>query len=461
MLERLESVPWAELEHAYGSAEDVPELLHQLLDPDPTVRSKTLRTLYGNVFHQGTRFPAAPYVVPFLIELCASRATPARGDLLDYWKSLITGYFTVRERPIWGDGTNVYWGDDVQRTDGDDPYSQALHEIYRESLKGYALLLDLLDDADPSVRASSAGVLACLPTRADNSEPRLVETLQKEALGRVRAAIAFALGELGIVEPLRRILAEDVYLAARCMAACEFARISPDRSLVKPLIQFIAEPIEGYDRIPGAGGKSTGDAADAIAHLPKDIRWEAAPTICERLRRTRSFDTMPLVATLLATAFEPCDEPLTEVSEAQRQILACLVECQDLWRIGNLSSAFRRHGLPRDREKCAALAGVKYVDDKALEAFSVGVQYAKMGFHNKAREHIEEALRQDPLIFERTPAPDECWLFCAKAYADTDFERALDAYRRAVAINPDMAHRVDPTWKLAELISERSAFPHR
>ena len=83
MLEGLDSIRWAELEHAYGSAEDVPGLLRELLDRDPAVRSKTIWTLYGNVFHQGTRYPATAYVVPFLIELCESPETPARGDLLD------------------------------------------------------------------------------------------------------------------------------------------------------------------------------------------------------------------------------------------------------------------------------------------------------------------------------------------------------------------------------------------
>jgi tetratricopeptide (TPR) repeat protein len=454
MLERLDSVPWAELEHACGSAEDVPGLLRKLLDPDPAVRSETIWTLYGNLFHQGTRYPATPYVIPFLIELCESSETPRRGDLLDYWKSLITGYFTVQERPIWGDGEKIYWGDEIQQVDCDDPYSEALHQIYRESLKGHDLLLDLLDELDPSVRAGSASVLACLSTVADKSAPGLVATLSKEPVGWVRAAIAFALGELGKAEALRRILADDASPEARCMAACELARISPDSSLVEPLLRFAAEPIEGYDGIPGAGGKSTGDAADAISHLPTDVKWQAAPIICERLKQTRSFDTMPLVRALVSTAFEPRNEPLTELHDAQRQILVCLVDCQELWSIANLSQVFRSHGLPHDRQKCAELAGVKFVDDKALAALSTGALFSKMGFHEKAREHIEEALRHDPLIFERNPSPDECWLYCAKAYAETDAERAVEAFDRAVAINPAAIHRVDPTWKLFRLLGD-------
>lgn len=455
MLERLDSIPWAELEHAYGSAEDVPGLLRKLLDPCPEVRSKTIWTLYGNIFHQGTRFPATPYVIAFLIELCESPDTPKRDDLLNYWKSLITGYFTVQERPIWGDGEKIYWGNEIQDGSGDDQYSIALHRTYRESLKGLNLLLALLNDADSNVRATSAGVLACLPTVADKTEPVLTAKLFGELVGWVRAAFVFALGELGSIEPLRRVLIEDDSPAARCMAACELARISPDPLLIERLLQFVAEPIEGYDGIPGAGGKSTGDAADAISRLPSDVKWQAVPILCERLMQTRSFDTMPLVRALLSTAFEPSDVPVTKVNESQRRILVCLVNCQEAWSIANLNSAFRSRGLPGDRRKCAEIAGVKVIEDKALAALSTGTHFSKIGFHQKAREHIEEALKHDPMIFERTPSPEECWLFCAKAYAETNVQRAIEAYGRSIALNPAMADHVDPTWKLFQLLKDK------
>lgn len=87
-----------------------------------------------------------------------------------------------------------------------------------------------------------------------------------------------------------------------------------------------------------------------------------------------------------------------------------------------------------------------------MAALSIGALFSKMGFHEKAREHIEEALKHDPIIFERTPSPDECWLFCAKAYAESDAPRAIEAFRRAKAINPLITHHVDPTWKLFQLI---------
>jgi len=334
MLEGLETVPWADLQHAYGPATDVPDLLRELLDPDPGVRSNTLRTLYSNVFHQGTRFPAAPYVVPFLIEMCASLSVPDRGDLLRYWGSLITGYFNVRERPCWGDGERVYMCGQIQEAIADDDdwewYSAALHAIYRESLKGHALLCDLLADQDSAVRAGAAWVLACLPTNAEASVPRLEAQLSDESSEWVRAAIAFALGELGATAPLRRILAADSSAVPRCMAACQLARIDPTDDLIEPLLYFVSQPIEWYDQVPGAGGKSTGDAAFSISLLPPEVQRQAVPAICDRLDQARSFDTMPLVQALFSAAFPRRNEPVSELTDLQRQVLTRMVNTEEL-----------------------------------------------------------------------------------------------------------------------------------
>lgn len=197
MLDGLDDVPWAELEHAYGAAEDVPGLLRQILVDDPKVRERVMFTLYGNVFHQGSRYPATPYVIPFLIEMCADPSVPGRGDLLRFWGSLITGYFSIQERPCWGDGERIHCEEEEdeegeEEADPEDAYAQPLHAIYRESLLGFDLLIDLLADEEPGVRLGAAWVLACLPTRADGSAPRLGSRLADEPSGWVRAAIAFA-----------------------------------------------------------------------------------------------------------------------------------------------------------------------------------------------------------------------------------------------------------------------------
>jgi hypothetical protein len=458
MLEGLDTIPWGDIEHAYGSAADVPSLLRELLDPDPEVRGKTLGILYSNVFHQGTRFPASAHVIPFFIEMCASPDVPDRGDLLRYWGSLITGYFSVLERPCWGDGERIHdQGQVITPVPGDiwwGDYAATLHQVYRESVKGHEVVCSLLDDEDHAVRAGAAWVLACLPTIAPASSPRLQARVRVEPSGWVRAGIAFALGELGASVPLRSIIAHDASPAARCMAACQLARIEPTEALIGPLLQFVSEPIEGYENVPGAGGKSTGDAAFSISHLPTEVQRRAIPAICDRLDQARSFDTMPLVGALLAAVFPRRDEAVAELNTLQRQVLARMVNTEELWSIGNLMWTFKQHGLPSDRRKCAGLIGVKVADVEALGSLRSGLAYADIGFLDKGREGILKALELDPAVFERAPGTDECWLLCAKAFAESDPERALTAYRHATSINPAMAHRVNTTWHLADLLKE-------
>jgi hypothetical protein len=85
MLDGLDEVPWDLLNHAYGSAGDVPGLLRELIDADADSVAKEghpLWELYGNIYHQGTVYPATSYAVPFLIELAANHNVRLRADIV-------------------------------------------------------------------------------------------------------------------------------------------------------------------------------------------------------------------------------------------------------------------------------------------------------------------------------------------------------------------------------------------
>ncbi len=452
MLDGLDRIPWAELDHAYGSAEDVPDQLRALVSEDLKVRSNALWSLYGNVFHQGSRYPATPFVVPFLIELCRDPETPERGPILGFWGSLITGFYSVKERPLWGDGEAVHGWPEEYGELGED--AETLHDIYKASLEGFDLLGELLlHDDEPVVRAQAAYVLACLPTKADESGPWLRARFREEEDPSVRAAIAFALGEIDERAVLKGALADESDVV-RCMAACRLARVEPSDDLYDILVHFVDEPIEGYQAIPGAGGTSTGDAAWAISQLSRAARQRAIPSLCDRLGKARGFATMSLVESLLSAAFEPGTEPVRQLDDLQRTVLLRMVDTDDLWSIGNNSSTMRAYGLPWDRKGCAQLAGVKVVDDPALAHLRSGLTFSEMGFLDRARDEIDQALALDRAVLGSTPAPDEAWLLYAKAFAPTDPARALKAYSHALALNRNIANRLGPTWALTELVDE-------
>ena len=75
----MDGVPWQRLHHAYGTAEDVPDLLRALRSPDDDTRHRAHYRLRGNIYHQGTRWEASSHAVPFLVGLADDPSTPERG----------------------------------------------------------------------------------------------------------------------------------------------------------------------------------------------------------------------------------------------------------------------------------------------------------------------------------------------------------------------------------------------
>lgn len=71
-LDGLDVRPWSSLSHAYGSAEDIPDLLRALSGADVGAADEALSELYGSVLHQGTVYSASAEAVPFLAEIAAA-----------------------------------------------------------------------------------------------------------------------------------------------------------------------------------------------------------------------------------------------------------------------------------------------------------------------------------------------------------------------------------------------------
>ncbi|MGW0122072.1 hypothetical protein [Streptomyces sp. NPDC003327] len=155
-LDGLDARPWASSSHAYGSAEDVPDLLRALTGTDADAASAALSELYGSVLHQGTVYPASVEAVPFLAGIAAA------------------GHRTA----------------DVLALLGGMAESEDEHGVERGAVRAAvaeqgALLLPLLADPDPDVRRTAAwavshtrapgGVLPALCARwAEETEPAVL-----------------------------------------------------------------------------------------------------------------------------------------------------------------------------------------------------------------------------------------------------------------------------------------------
>lgn len=91
MLDDLQTVDWHRVYHAYGAADDVPALLVQASENNEASRAEAFHALWGNIVHQGTRWDASKYAVPFLAELATSTDITNREDFVWLLSGLAIG----------------------------------------------------------------------------------------------------------------------------------------------------------------------------------------------------------------------------------------------------------------------------------------------------------------------------------------------------------------------------------
>lgn len=91
MFEHMESIVWDQLDHAYGRANDVPDLLRNLISKDPEVREEAFNELFSNIWHQGTIYRATSFTIPTLVELLEHSKTPDKERVAHLLSLIATG----------------------------------------------------------------------------------------------------------------------------------------------------------------------------------------------------------------------------------------------------------------------------------------------------------------------------------------------------------------------------------
>ena len=223
-MERLDQIPWKDLTHAYGSAEDVPGLLRALKNSPPgdTGEDSPLWCLFGNIWHQGTVYEATSYAVPFLIEMAAAPDTSNRIAILELLYAIANGssYLDVH-------------GNFFDDPDFDSKKKQELEYVakaYRAIDEGADILMSMTLE-NSRVALAAAHVLTQLPQRSSQLAQRLLELVISETKTLQRAGLVMLLGQTG--EQSRESLsvleaaATDPDIVLRRAAALGYARLKP------------------------------------------------------------------------------------------------------------------------------------------------------------------------------------------------------------------------------------------
>lgn len=195
MWERLDSIPWQDLRHACGAAEDVPGLLRALAESE-SERHEALSELFTKIWHQGTVYEASAYAVPFLIQLAARPELDGRPDILGLIGALAEGqsYLAVH-------ATHDEFGRrERERPDFQENLARELGHVARVAeaiAAAREVLRRLLLDPSPMVRASALYVLS-RPAIADAETLKVaLEATRREGDRLARAAMLWALGSFG------------------------------------------------------------------------------------------------------------------------------------------------------------------------------------------------------------------------------------------------------------------------
>ncbi|ONI91852.1 hypothetical protein ALI22I_07210 [Saccharothrix sp. ALI-22-I] len=217
----LDDIDWSALEHAYGPATEVPDLLRGLVSDDPAVREWALDGMHGAVHHQESVYDSTVAAIPFLLELVGHAGLPGRADVVELLASI--GDFDEEDAE-----DEAHEFGDVER--------QAVEAV----TAAFPLFLNVLGDPDPAVRRATCGALLVCRAEAARVVDALSERLLVETDADVQTAIVKAFGTLGVRASSGRL--SERYLAARLTdlvadhpdstvrvaALTELARCAPD-----------------------------------------------------------------------------------------------------------------------------------------------------------------------------------------------------------------------------------------
>ncbi|MEU3154278.1 HEAT repeat domain-containing protein [Streptomyces griseus] len=260
MFSGIDEVDWASMEHAYGPADDVPELLRGLASDDPAEREAALDGMYGAVHHQGDVYACTLACIPFLFELVVDPGVQDRGSVVELLTSI--GGFDLDE-------------DDEAEIDEDEIEGAANYAMAAAAVTaGAGVFFELIADEDPGVRLAAPLALATLHRHPVRVLALLRERLPVEPDEEVRLALVEAAGRVALrhrplagraAEWLGRLASRAHSPGLRLAALAQLARCSPDGlpGDVVPVVSGLLREMRSAPEEPTAPGGAAAPEKDA------------------------------------------------------------------------------------------------------------------------------------------------------------------------------------------------------
>jgi hypothetical protein len=183
MINDLNSIDWAALEHAYGPGDDVPGWLCGMVSPDPDTRKEAFSDFYSKALHQGSVYSSTVASLPFLFAMADDPATPDRG-------AVVALLLNIGREVI--DAEEIYAV--VCGPDGEDstiyPDTANLMREHADAFVAYAC------DPDPRVRGAAIEGLGLFLDDAERAVALLRDHLETESGAAERGLVVRTMADL-------------------------------------------------------------------------------------------------------------------------------------------------------------------------------------------------------------------------------------------------------------------------
>jgi len=366
MFDGLNAIPWYDLKHAYGSAEEVPMWLRQLASEDEQLRQHALYFLSGSICHQGWICSATAYAVPYLLELVAAPSVQGKDGILELLAAIAAA--DPLEEATWRENSQV----PVWNVPAHIPFKDAHAEVS----VGFPLYGTLLDDPALPVRMQAAYVLASLRGQAQEIQQILLAAYQREPILQARANLLLALGLISLslaeasqprafFQDVRQAGEHDALVFSAALVLTRMMKEETPQEAAQVLADVMAhspETLKVYEELPCGGGQAA-HAAQRALYLLGPVRLHfTVPLIQQLLAQATRYEAFDQAELLLFIFFgkkphRESQQQLRTVTERQRQLLLLFFEKEDLWRSGNFSLTLRAYGLPATRQAMADFLG--------------------------------------------------------------------------------------------------------
>jgi hypothetical protein len=382
MLKGLDDIDWASLEHAYGEASDVPNLIRSLASNDEEIRRNALWELYGNIFHQGTRYQATVHTIPFIFELIRDPSVPDKASLIKFTVDLALGY----PEAFLPKGPNVEdWAIDAEELkeeseseDLDDfdvdwlKHIDAFINSYKAVLNEIETYYNLLENNHPAIKIMAIFGVAWFREMAAESIPKLRNLLRKENDDIILANLLISLSMLDAYveerkdeEQFRNYFTDHKSLLVKISAAIALVNILNEEVDIAP-IDFIMQQLPviidmnmSPFEYPWNDGELLGFISEVIKFCAVQFPEKIVPDLSKLLPKLTGVQALNVIYSLLWIVFPEVPEQdswtLKQLNKFQKMVLRVLAKNDNLWvdenlEMADLSTLLGEYSLP-DNQK--------------------------------------------------------------------------------------------------------------